>query len=124
MCPFQKSISGSNWGRNSGTKFCQFNCHPDVAGGAALVLGRLAAVVAAQGHAVAEPGHIWEEVVNHSVLEAILGLLLLTDGPLSSDNGLEGDHLAGVYDQILGGHAEGHHLLPSSLLALWRNMGS
>ena len=28
MCPFQKSISGSNWGRNSGTKLCQLNCHP------------------------------------------------------------------------------------------------
>ena len=35
---------------------------PDVAGGgAALVLGGLSAVVAAQGHTVTEPGHVWEE---------------------------------------------------------------
>ena len=34
---------------------------PDVAGGAALVLGGLSLVTAAQGHAVAEPGHVWGE---------------------------------------------------------------
>ena len=28
MCPFQEMNSGTNWGRNSGTKFCQLNCHP------------------------------------------------------------------------------------------------
>ena len=28
-CLSQKMNSGSNWGRNSGPKFCQLNCHPD-----------------------------------------------------------------------------------------------
>ena len=40
----------------------------------------------------------------------------LTNGPLSGDDCLEGDHLAGVHDQILGWSHERHNLLLRQLL--------